>query len=162
MWAFWVLKSSYPFRFENFHFWYPSKIEYTPPPTAWSSTIGVARIAFPIWHIVLKFDCTQIQSLCLWGFYSSFFRFYVFLSQPDQFYRLIAGVECYCSTWPHSMTHTRSTGLLWPMDRFVADTSTWQYWEHSQRTDIHDPGGISECIIRSVIFSRADSSDRAV
>jgi hypothetical protein len=32
-----------------------------------------------------------------------------------------------------------SLGLLWTSDRPVAEISTWQ---HSQQTDIHDPGGI--------------------
>ena len=103
MWAFWVLKSSYLFRFENFPFWYPSKIKYTPPPTVWSFAglnppVGVARIAFPIWHILLKFDCTQIQSLCLWVYLLLSFLFLFFC--------------IYFLAWPLLPTHCRCRVLL--------------------------------------------------
>jgi hypothetical protein len=32
--------------------------------------------------------------------------------------------------------------LLWTSDQPVAETSTWQHTQHSQRTTIHAPGGI--------------------
>jgi hypothetical protein len=36
-----------------------------------------------------------------------------FLSSLNAVYLLIVGVEGYCCTWSHSMTHTKSVGLLW-------------------------------------------------
>ena len=32
--------------------------------------------------------------------------------------------------------------LLWMSDQLVAETSTWQHTQHSQQTNIHDPGEI--------------------
>ena len=43
------------------------------------------------------------------------------------------------------ITHTnapQSVALLWTSDQPVAETSTWQYTRHSQRTTIYAPGGI--------------------
>jgi hypothetical protein len=34
------------------------------------------------------------------------------------------GVEVYCCSWSHTVTLTHSVGLLWKMDRPVAETST--------------------------------------
>ena len=36
----------------------------------------------------------------------------------------------------------KAVGLLWTIDRPVAETSVWQNTQHSQETDIHTPGGI--------------------
>jgi hypothetical protein len=47
-----------------------------------------------------------------------------FLSQSDFSYLLIVGVEGYCCTWSHSVTHIHSVGLPWTRDRPVAETST--------------------------------------
>jgi hypothetical protein len=44
--------------------------------------------------------------------------------------------------WGSEITHKdtpQSVGLLWTSDQPVAETSTWQ---HSQRINIHAPGGI--------------------
>jgi len=50
---------------------------------------------------------------------------------------------------PHTrcfyITHndlTRSVGLLWTSDQLVAETSTWQYIQHSQQRNVHGPDGI--------------------
>jgi hypothetical protein len=61
--------------------------------------------------------------------------------RPSLFYLLTVGVEV---VYFHliTLTHTpQSVGLLWPRDRPVAETSTWQH-KHSQQTNIHAPGGI--------------------
>jgi hypothetical protein len=58
------------------------------------------------------------------------FRIFVsFFLIMTSVYLLIAGVEGYCCTWSHSMTHklARSVGLLWTSDRQVTQTSTWQH-----------------------------------
>ena len=52
-------------------------------------------------------------------------RNYFFISYSKFFRLLIIGVEGYCCTWPHLITHTYSVGLLWTSDRSVAETSTW-------------------------------------
>jgi hypothetical protein len=36
----------------------------------------------------------------------------------------------------------QSVGLLWKSDQPVAETSTWQHTQHSERTTIHSPVGI--------------------
>ena len=36
----------------------------------------------------------------------------------------------------------QSVGILWTSDQPVAETSSWQHTQHSQRTTIHAPGGI--------------------
>ena len=57
------------------------------------------------------------------------FRIFVsFFLTMTSVYLLTAGVEGYCCTWSHSMTHTHTHArtLLWTSDRHVAQTSTWQ------------------------------------
>jgi hypothetical protein len=83
-----------------------------------------------------------------------------FRTQPPLFlsvnslYLFISGVEGYCCTWSHSVTHTRtralppptihthryththtqthSVGLLWTRDRPVAEISTWHHTTFSR------------------------------
>jgi hypothetical protein len=40
------------------------------------------------------------------------------------FCQLIVGVEGYCCTQSHSVTHTHSVGLLWTRDRPITGTET--------------------------------------
>jgi hypothetical protein len=70
-------------------------------------------------------DLWKLAVACLHE-HHSFFLSFVLIFTP--FYLLILGVESYCSTFPHSMTHahTHSVGLFWTMDEPVAETATWQ------------------------------------
>jgi len=42
-------------------------------------------------------------------------------------YIIIASVEGYCCTWPHTMTLRQQATLLWARDQLIAETSTWQH-----------------------------------
>jgi len=52
-------------------------------------------------------------------------------------YVLIVGVECYCCTGSHSLTHTHTAGLLSTRDRPAADNQS-----NSEESDIPASGGI--------------------
>jgi len=69
---------------------------------------------------------------------SFFLSFFLILPSV---YPLTVAVEGYCCSWPHTMKHIHSVGLLWKWDRPVAENSTWQHT--TLTTDRHPcPGGI--------------------
>jgi len=47
-------------------------------------------------------------------------------------------------TWflNHTNDAPQSAGLLWTSDQLVAETSTWQHTQQSQKTKVHAPGAI--------------------
>ena len=60
------------------------------------------------------------------------------------FYLLAVGLEGYCCTWSHSVTHSdtpHSVGLFWTSDRPVAELLP-DNTQHSRWTEFHAPGRI--------------------
>jgi len=51
-------------------------------------------------------------------------KFLALLLILTSFYLLIVGVEGYCCTKSHSVTHVYSVGLLWTSDQPDAETTT--------------------------------------
>ena len=73
--------------------------------------------------LVVTHSCPESRSVFLNNFFLSYF---------DIFHLVIVGLEGYCYTWSHSVTHTHTrtrthlVGLLWTRDRHITQTSTWQ------------------------------------
>jgi len=59
------------------------------------------------------------------SFFLFFFLYFFLLSHSALFLLLIVGVEVYCCTLSHAVTHTQSVGLPWTRDRSLAETSNW-------------------------------------
>jgi hypothetical protein len=94
----------------------------------------------------------------LWPYYDVTI---VSFRSPYIFYLLTTGVEVLFLFHLITLGHTpQSLGLLWPRDRPVAETSTWQR-KHSQETaDIHAPRAGFEPTIRANVRPQTYALDR--
>jgi hypothetical protein len=99
----------------------------------WTQKFTTVFITASQYYIILN-QRTQVLS-CL-------------LSQSDLFYLFIVGVEGYCCTCSHSMTHTHthSVGLPWTRDRHVAETFTWQRTTLTREKTAISPSGFKPAI----------------